>query len=139
MVYLGGLCKVAKNEGLIVNFAELTDEELYALRDNLARHHAIYDDEWAKELKEIASVPNFDQYSFWGERKIKKLAKKYAQKTEGLTYLEKLTMEEIFKRDKFKEEQMYSGKGTHENQEMSVDEFIEREQIKTESYKTDDN
>jgi hypothetical protein len=97
---------------------------------------SVFDDEWAKELKIISSVEGFDPYSFWGERKIKKLAKKHAQKTSGLIYLEGLTAEEIRKRDKYKEEQMYSGKGKYKGYTMSTEEFLEREQIKTESYKT---
>lgn len=127
---------MAKQETLMVNFPEMTDDELYAFRDKLSVLHARFDDEWAKELKIISSVEGFDPYSFWGERKIKKLAKKHAQKTSGLIYLEGLTAEEIRKRDKYKEEQMYSGKGKYKGYTMSTEEFLEREQIKTESYKT---
>ena len=127
---------MAKETTLMVNFPEMTDEELYAFRDKLSVLHAKFDDEWVEELKIISNQDGFDPYSYWGERKIKKLAKKHAQKTSGLLYLESLTAEELRKRDKFKEEQMYSGKGKYAGRTMTTEEFIEREQIKTESYKT---
>ena len=53
----------------------------------------------------------------------------------GLSYLEELLAEELKKRDKFKEEQMYlNGLGTKGS--MTEAEFLEREQIITESYKS---
>lgn len=125
---------MAKQESLVVNFAEMTDDELYAFRDNLATVRAQIDEEWAAELASFASGDDFDPYSRSGERKIKKLAKKYANKTVGLNYLRDLTFEEIAKRDRYKEQQMYV-KGGY-GKILSEEEFLEREEIKTKAYKS---
>ena len=53
----------------------------------------------------------------------------------GLSYLEELVAEEMKKREKYKEEQMYIN-GLGKNGSMSEAEFLEREQIITESYKS---
>ena len=122
-----------KEVTLNVNFAEMTDEELYAFRDKLIEIREKMDDEWAKELASFAGE-DFDQYSFWGERKMKKLAKKHAKRTCGLVYLQEVLSNEFRRRDKYKEEQMYAGKlkRTYESEE----DFLERESIKTQSYKS---
>lgn len=126
---------MAKEPELNINLASFSDDELYAFRDRLSLERAKIDDEWAKELEKITSVENFDPYTFWGERKIKKLGKKFAERTAGLTYLQEVTADELSKRAKYKEEQRYSGKGKFRYAEESEEEFLEKEEIKTESYK----
>ena len=61
--------------------------------------------------------------------------KKFEDRDMGLSYLEELLAEEMKKRDKFKEEQMYLN-GLGSKGSMTEAEFLEREQIITESYKS---
>ncbi len=127
---------MAKQQKLNINFAELTDLDLYGFRDRLLTERAKIEEEWADELASFAD-DTFDQYSFWGARKLKKLGKKYAKKTVGLNYIYELTMKEIAKRDKYKEEQRYSGNGAvYYTGSESDEEFLEKEDLITKTYKS---
>lgn len=122
-----------KEETLHINFAEMSDDELFEFRDWLQTEKTTIDDEWAEELKNITG-PSFDPYTRKGERILKKLGKKYAEKSMGVIYLQELTIDEISKRKKFKEEQRYLGKG--DKKEESIDEFLEKEGIITDTYRS---
>ena len=123
-----------KEQKLNLNLAEYTDEKLYGFRDWIQTQNEIVMDEWATELKEKTGTVNFDPYSFSGERKLKKIAKKYAGPLSGLEYLQELVGVEIAKRNKYKEEQRYIGRGEEAKHE-SLEEFLQKEAIKTKSYK----
>ena len=122
-----------KEETLHINFAEMSDDELFEFRDWLQTEKTIIDDEWADELKSITGS-TFDPYTRKGERLLKKLGKKYADKSVGVVYLQELVADEFAKRKKFKEEQRYLGKG--EVKDESVDEFLEKEGIITDTYRS---
>ena len=124
---------MAKEEKLVVNFAEFTDDELYVYRDKLAVERAKIEDIISKEVMTFVT-PDFDPYTRSADRKMTKVAKKYIEMTSGLEYLEELTFKEIAKRKKFQDEQRYRGKGVYRNE--TEEEFLERETIITESYKT---
>lgn len=122
-------------ETLNLNFAELTDLDLYGLRDRLLVERAKIEDAWSDELASFAG-DNFDPYTFWGARKLKKLGKKYAKKTMGLNYLYEQTLIEIEKRETYKEQQRYSGKGGYYTGSESDEEFLEKEELITKTYKS---
>ena len=125
-----------KEQRLHIKFPELSDDELYHLRDTLSVEREKIDDMWADEIGKLASE-GLDHYTFSGRRMLKKVAKKYAKMGSGIAYLQELTLEEIRKRDKYKEEQKYTGKGKYKDDfNMTQEEFLEKEQIKTESYKS---
>ena len=90
--------------------------------------------DYVEELKN-RTRGDFDPYTRKGEKTIKKILKKFEDRDLGLSYLEELVAEEWKKRDKYKEEQMYIN-GLGSNGTMTEAEFLEREKIITESYKS---
>ena len=125
---------MGRESKLNINFAELTDDELLDFRNQLLIQREMLNSDYVEELKE-RTRGDFDPYTRRGEKVIKKVLKKFEDRDMGLSYLEELLAEELKKRDKFKEEQMYlNGLGTKGS--MTEAEFLEREQIITESYKS---
>ena len=125
---------MGRESKLMVNFAEMTDEELLDFRNQLLVQREMLNSDYVEELKE-RTRGDFDPYTRKGEKVIKKVIKKFADRDMGLSYLEELVAEEMKKREKYKEEQMYIN-GLGKNGSMSETEFLEREQIITESYKS---
>ena len=78
---------------------------------------------------------DFDPYSRRGVKVLKKVRNKFADRDLGLTFLEEVTADELRKRDKYNEEQRYL-KGRSVSDEMTEEEFLEREKIITEGYKS---
>ena len=125
-----------KEEHLVVNFAEMTDDELFSFREWLSTEREKINDEWAEIAGQTIGYKEFDPYTFSGEKKIKKLVKIYSEKTSGIDYLQELLVQEIDKRHKFKEEQKYSGTGAYRSlTEREKDSFMEKEQLKTKTYR----
>ena len=125
---------MGRESKLNINFAELTDDELLDFRNQLLIQREMLNSDYVEELRE-RTRGDFDPYTRRGEKVIKKVLKKFEDRDMGLSYLEELLAEEMKKRDKFKEEQMYlNGLGTKGL--MTEAEFLEREQIITESYKS---
>lgn len=103
-----------------------SDEDLRTFRDNLLEIYDLYQNEWADELAEIVNKPNFDRFSYWGKRKLKKFTYKYADKMTDVEVLLEVVQEELDKRDE------KSGvKKLREETEISENEFIQREMDKT--------
>jgi len=123
-----------KKATLSINFAELTDDELLDYRNKLLVQREILNDLYVKELSE-KTKGDFDPYSRRADRIFKKILNKYEDRETGLTYLEDLVNEEMAKRDEFKYQQLYRAGGNNVK-EMTVKEFIEKEKIKTEEYKS---
>lgn len=122
---------------LNINLAEFSDEELLRFKKELEAFRDKFTQDWAEDLKDLTGQDsNFDPYTFWGERKLKKLAKKHAEKTDGLIYLQEMVAREVQKRDKFKEEQLYAGTGIYKNPKISKEAFLQREQEKTDRFRT---
>ena len=125
---------MGKESKLNVNFAEMTDDELLDFRNQLLIQREMLSSDYVEELKN-RTKGDFDPYSRRGEKVIKKVIKKFEDRDLGLSYLEELVGEEWKKRDKYKEEQMYIN-GLGKNGKMTEAEFLEREQIITEGYKS---
>ena len=114
----------------------MSDSDIYAFREMLSVEREKIDDAWADEVAKV-TAGDFDPYSSAGERMLKKIGKKYASEGSGIAYLQELVAIEIRKRDQYKEEQRYSGKGKFKDDfNMSEEEFLEREEIITKSYKS---
>lgn len=125
---------MGRESKLNINFAELTDDELLDFRNQLLIQREMLNSDYVEELRE-RTRGDFDPYTRRGEKVIKKVLKKFEDRDMGLSYLEELLAEELKKRDKFKEEQMYLN-GLGSKGSMTEAEFLEREQIITESYKS---
>ncbi len=123
-----------KKATLNINFAEFTDEQLLDYRNRLLIQREILNDLYVKELSE-RTKGDFDPYSRRADRIFKKILNKYEDREVGLSYLEDVVDEEMAKRENFREQQAYIANGGRIS-EMTAKEFIEKEKIKTEEYKS---
>ena len=117
------------------NIADYTDEELKNFLNQIAMQRGVLQTQCADEMNQYLKDDGFDVYSFWGRRKVDKISKKYASIFAGADYLEETIKEEMKKREKFNEEQRYTGKSIVKK-EQSLEEFLEKEQDKTWAYKS---
>lgn len=116
---------------------DYSDEDLKNLMNMLEFEYGKTMDSYAEELKAI-STPNFDPYSFKGEKMISKIAKKYSEPAGDIGYLMDIIEDEMNKRGKFYEEQRYREGGVSNPQpSISEDEFLEKESLKTLKHKQD--
>lgn len=123
--------------------AEVSDENMNYYREELIKMHDELSDAFAEELKKIDS-DNFDPYSFFGERKVKKISKKYAKKISEVDMLVDVIDDEMDRREKYNEEQRYTGSGKYvPRYSLDPEEYLKQEQEKTarirKSLENDDN
>ncbi|MBQ8451165.1 MAG: hypothetical protein IJ538_00070 [Clostridia bacterium] len=118
----------------ITNFSEFTDENLEQLLNDLEKENNEIVDEWAKEVKTLYDE-GLDPYSFWGEKKLKKVTKKYSKHSAAISVIMEDVENEISKREQFHEEQVGLGKEKRKINNISRDEFIKKEQDKTQKHK----
>lgn len=113
--------------------ADYTDNELIKINSEIEEEYNELVEQWAEDVKSV-STENFDPYSFWGERKLKKIAKKYADKAAEMTIIMEDIERELALRENYNEQQKYIGSNTNipkNNFNLSTDEFIQRESMKT--------
>ena len=113
--------------------ADYTDNELIKINSEIEEEYNELVEQWAEDVKSV-STENFDPYSFWGERKLKKIAKKYADKAAEMTIIMEDIEREFALRENYNEQQKYIGSNTNipkNNSNLSTDEFIQRESMKT--------
>lgn len=113
--------------------ADYTDNELIKINSEIEEEYNELVEQWAEDVKSV-STENFDPYSFWGERKLKKIAKKYADKAAEMTIIMEDIERELALRENYNEQQKYIGSNTNipkNNSNLSTDEFIQRESMKT--------
>ncbi|MBE5755261.1 MAG: hypothetical protein IJ310_01915 [Clostridia bacterium] len=115
--------------------AEYTDEELKMFINQIIMQRSVLQQKCADEMQVYLGNEKFDIYSRSGERKINKISEKYAGYFAGADYLEEIINTELKKREKYNEEQKYSGRSIV-RREMSKEEFLEKEQDKTWAYKS---
>lgn len=125
---------MAKSE-LNLNIAEIGDKELVVFRNELLMKQSEIEEAYAEDIAEISKGDDFDPYSRKGERQIKKIAKKYQDITTGVDYLLEVVNTELAKRDKYNEEQRYSGKSSFAYEKQSESDFLKAEELKTMSHK----
>ncbi len=116
----------------VINYS---NKELEFIYGELSAEYDDYTDKWAKEVADI-STDDFDPYSFFGERKLKKITKKYAGTLADINSIIGIVADELNKREKVADEERYIGKGQFNSEDK--DTFLEREKMKTISYKHKD-
>lgn len=122
---------------------DVSDEKMAYFKKELLIMHDELVDAWTDEVK-LYDTEDFDPYSFFGERKLKKIAKKHAGKIAEVDLLIGVIDDEMSRREKYYEEQRYSGNGkVKQSFDGSDEEFLKREQEKTDSirkiYEDDDD
>lgn len=110
---------------------EVTDEKMNYFSEELQKMREELLDAWANELKEI-ETEDFDPYSFFGKRKLKKLAQKHTPKIAEVDMLLDVIDDEMKKRETFKEQQRYVVGGKVNESKVSGEEFLKAEEKKTE-------
>ena len=118
-----------------VVLANYTDEQLLEAKQKLEIEYGKYVDEWARETAYLINEKNVDPYSYWGEKKVKKVTKKYTNITSDIQLaLEKLAVE-LQKRDNYNFEQSFVGGKSYFDETLTEKEFFEKEQLKTLKYR----
>ena len=115
---------------LIYQIRDMDDKEIIVFKNHLLIENSKYADAYADEIASIATV-NFDATSYWGKKKIDKIAKKYAEMSSGIDYLLDLVNIELGRRNMLN---FQFGEGA---EEQTLDEFLESEELKTMSYRED--
>lgn len=118
-----------------VNFVEFNDDELIAIRNQMEMEYGEFVDAWGKEVAFLINEKHVDPYSFWGEKKINKVIKKYADKTSDIQIIIEDIDKELFNRDNYKFQQSFLGKTGYYDDSLTQKEFFEKEQLKTLKYK----
>lgn len=123
---------MAKKNSKDFSLAKFTDEELYMMRDEALDKYDRYVEEWAIGLKEITDEKDFDQYSRKSEKKVAKLNKRFLDPMTDIEIVLATIQEELDKRDNYNEQQRYMEGGNYQAANIEDDEFLKREQEKTE-------
>ncbi len=122
---------------IYMNMVNYSDKELMIIHGEMEAEHEKYVEIWAKEAAELVNS-GIDPFSFWGERKLNKLAKKHADVISDINIILENIENELDKRERIAEEERYMGKGFKYSAVVNKEKFIQEEQIKTLSHKTDD-
>ena len=115
---------------LIYRIRDMDDKELIVFKNHLLMETSKITDSYADEIAEVATV-NFDASSYWGKKKIDKIAKKYAEQSSGIDYLIELVNVELGRRN------MLGTQFGEGSEEQNIDEFLESEELKTMAYRED--
>ena len=115
---------------IVVDIRAMTDKQLKVFRNELLMEQSKISNEYSDEIASIATV-NFDPNSYWGEKKINKIAKKYADKISGVDYLVELVIAEMGRRN------MLNDQFGVADEDQSLEEFLESEETKTMAYRSD--
>ena len=118
-----------------VVLANYTDEQLLEAKQKLEIEYGKYVDEWARETAYLINEKNVDPYSYWGEKKLNKVTKRYTNITSDIQLaLEKLAVE-LQKRDNYNFEQSFISGKKYYDDTLTEKEFFEKEQLKTLKYR----
>ena len=115
---------------------EYSTENLMALVNEVDMKKSVIREKLAAEMAEVLKDERFDAYSFFGRRKLKKIAKKYDGALKGADVYMAILKKELKRREFFEEESKYSGKSIVKRKQVSEEEFLQKEQDKTWAYRS---
>ncbi len=111
---------------------EVSDEKMQYYKKELLIMHDELIDKFGDDVKKL-DTEDFDPYSFFGEKKLKKLAKAHAKKVAEVDMLIGVIDDEMKKRENYNEEQRYVDNGNYvPKYSLDPDEYLKTEQEKTE-------
>lgn len=114
---------------------EYTSENLKMFINEIEMKLSVLRESCANEMSEYLQDEKFDPYSFWGKRKLKKVAQRYDSKFVGGEEFLRIIKTELAKREKLEEDMKYSGKSIKQ-QKVIEEEFLQKEQDKTWAYRS---
>lgn len=128
----------------MINFREFDENKLpdYSLEDlkgfvnQIEMKKSEINEDCSKEMSEFLKNDKFDVYSRGGQKKLKKIAEKYAPVLAGAGEYLQILYKEIEKREQYEEEMRYLGKGKKKNHSESIEDFLRKEEDKTWVYKS---
>lgn len=118
------------------NMVEYTDDDLKEFYHEVEKQKSILNEQCSEEMSILLKDEKFDVYSRSGSRKIKKIADKYAGLIAVANDYLKTVGNEISKREKYEEEQRYSGQSIKKHENISKEEFLQKEEDKTWVYRS---
>lgn len=117
------------------SLANYTEEELIAARNKLEVQYGQYIEECGRQAGILVKEKGVNPDSFWGEKKINKLIKKYSNITADIQLAIEDINIELQKRDNYRFEQSFLGGKSYHDTSLSEKEFFEKESLKTLKYK----
>lgn len=118
------------------NIVEYTDDDLREFYAEVQKQKSVINEQCSSEMSILLKNESFDIYSWSGSRKIKKIANKYAHLLAVADDYLKIVETELRKREKYEEERRYSGKSIKKPENISKEEFLQKETDKTWAYRS---
>lgn len=116
---------------------EYSIEELQSLINEVDMTKSVIREKLTAEMAEKLKDDKFDAFSFFGQRKLKKIAKKYSGAFIGADIYMSMLKKELSRREVLEENARYSGRSiAKKKEEISEEEFLQKEQDKTWSYRS---
>lgn len=119
-----------------MDLATVSSDLLLHIQEELIEEHNNIMAQYAESIKKIAT-PNFDPYSFFGERKIKKIASKYADDLSNIEVLLDDIDDELNKREDASEPEPQSNEEYERDTKEEREEFVKSESDKTQKIRQD--
>ena len=113
---------------------DYTSDNLRMFINEIDMKLSVLREKCAADMAVLLKDETFDPYSFFGKRKLKKIADKHNRMVIGANEYLRIIKTELAKREKLEDEMRYSGKSIKQKP-ISEEEFLQREQDKTMAYK----
>lgn len=113
---------------------DYTSDNLRMFINEIEMKLSVLREKCASEMAVYLEDERFDPYSFFGKRKLQKIAAKHNRLVYGANEYLRIIKNELAKREKLEDEMRYSGRSIKQKP-ISEEEFLQREQDKTMAYK----
>ena len=111
-------------------------EEINSLINEVEMRKSETREKMMYEMAEQFKDERFDAFSFFGQRKLRKIAKKYDGIMAGADVYIRIFRTELARREALENTSSYTGKSIAKKKEMSEEEFLQKEQDKTWLYRS---
>ena len=113
---------------------DYTSDNLKMFINEIEMKLSVLREKCVSEMAVYLEDERFDPYSFFGKRKLQKIAKRHNRLVIGANEYLRIIKNELAKREKLEDEMRYSGRSIKQKP-ISEEEFLQREQDKTMAYK----
>ena len=112
-----------------------TDNLKMFIREIEMKKSVIYE-QCSSEMHQKMKDKKFDTFSFFGSRKLRKIADKYTPSLIGADDYLRIIKLELSRREKLEEEMRYSGNSLAKRKTEKAEDFLRREEDKTKIYRS---
>ena len=106
------------------------------MKNEIEMKKSITREKMAAEMAEKLQDDRFDGFSYFGQRKLRKIAKKYLDIIAGGDVYIGIIKKELARREVVEGDYKYSGNSLAKQKQMTQEEFLQKEQDKTWSYRS---